>query len=117
MFSTEEYIVSWLIYLSASTGLLLVVWRTPKNMGSWHYFRQLLQLSIAVLLLTPFTVNESSNYLAPAWTIASLDMIFVEANNFWRAGGPLLIVWSIVAILQCLITLIYKVSGSKSSNK
>ena len=117
MFSTEEYIVSWLIYLSTSAGLLLVFWRSTGNMGSWHYFRQLLRLSIAVLLLTPFTVNESSNYLAPAWTILSLDMIFAEADNLWRAGGPLLIVWSSIAILHCLVTLAYKISGIKSSNK
>ena len=107
MFSTEEYIFSWFFYLSATAGLFLVVWRITRNI-SWHYIRQLLRLSIVVFLLTPYAVNESSHYLAPAWTIAGLDMVFSEVGNFWRAGGPLLMIWFAAVILHSLATLVYK---------
>jgi len=109
MFSAEEYLLSWSIYLSAAIGLIMVFWRLTRDMVSWLYVRQLLRLSIAILLLTPYFVDESGDYLAPAWAMAGLDMLFSGVTAFWRAGGPLLIIWCTTVLLYYLLVVMYKV--------
>ena len=109
MFSTEEYVLGWLFYLSAAIGLLVVCWRITRGIAHLPHIRQLLRLSIAVLLLTPYTVAENSSYLAPAWATIGLEILFSEVNSFWRAGGPLLVIWCIITALYCLATVTYGV--------
>jgi len=116
MFSAEEYLFGWFFYLSAVIGLLIVFWRITQDMITWFYVRQLLRLSVATLLLTPYLVNESSSYLAPAWTVAGLDILFSEAGAFWRAGGPLLVIWCAIVLLHCLLTIAHKILEVLSSN-
>ena len=109
MFSTEEYIFGWFFYLSAITGLLLILWRVTRGMLYWPHTRRLLRLSIAILLLTPYVVDKGSDYFAPAWAMASLDILFSGINAFWRAGGPLLVVWCAAILFYFLLTVAYKV--------
>ena len=116
MFSAEEYLFSWFFYLSSIMGLLTVFWRITRGMVSRLYMRQLLRLSVATLLLTPYLVDESSIYLAPAWIMASLDMLFSGVTAFWRAGGPLLIIWCAIVLLYYLLIVAHKVMAILPSN-
>ena len=116
MFSAEEYLLGWLLYLSAVAGLLTVCWRITRNVLSRYHIRQLVRLSVAILLLSPYLVNNESHYLAPAWAMAAMDMLFSDGMAFWRAGGPLLVIWCITLFLYGLLTLIYRILKKLSSH-
>ena len=103
MFSFEEYLLGWFFYLAAAIGLLSVFWRITQARPSHFHVRQLLRLSMAVLLLTPYFVDENTHYLAPAWAVSGLDVLFSEADGFWRSGGPLLLIWCTATVLYLLI--------------
>ena len=104
MFSFEEYFLGWFFYLAAVIGLLAAFWRTTQARPSHFHVRQLLRLSVAVLLLTPCFVDKNTHYLAPAWAVTSLDILFSEIDSFWRSGGPLLLIWCTITVLYVLVT-------------
>ena len=103
MFSFEEYLLGWFFYLAAVIGLLTVFWRITRVRPSHFHVRQLLRLSMAVLLLTPYFVDKNTHYLAPAWAVAGLDILFSEIDSFWRSGGPLLLIWCTATVLYVLV--------------
>ena len=109
MFSIEEYFLGWCLYLLSASGLLAVFWRITQNATSRFCICQLLRLSMAVLLLTPYPVDQESSYLAPAWATIALEILFSGIDSFWRAGGPLLVIWCIITVLYCLAVLTYRV--------
>ena len=102
MFSIEEYLLGWFFYLAAVMGLLTVFWRITQAKPTYFHLRQLLRLSIAVLLLTPYFVDTNTHYLAPAWAVAGLDVLFSDIGSFWRSGGPLLLIWCTAIALYIL---------------
>ena len=91
MFSFQEYIIGWGVYLFAVIALLFVFWRMTRFIG-WDYIRDCFRLFGAVFLLLPVTIDESSFYWAPAWIKALLNIIFTNFDVFWPIARLFLLV-------------------------
>ncbi len=104
MFSIEEYIIGWAVYLVAVIGLLAVFWRMTRSIP-WLYFKQSLRLVVAALLLLPATIEAMPTYWAPAWVKGLLHLIFSGVEGFWPVGRSLLIgvLFTLVVYLVLLI--------------
>jgi|GEM_PF-756046 len=101
MFTVEQYVIGWSVYLLAVIGLLAVFWRMTRIIR-WFYPRQVLRLIAAAFLLTPYSINEASEYLAPAWLMAGLEMVFSGLDGFERAGRPT-ITAALIALIVYLV--------------
>jgi hypothetical protein len=87
MFSQDEYLYGWLLYLAGALALILVGWVLTAKIR-WKPLKRVIRLLGMTFLLVPWYASEELAYLAPAWIIAAFEGIF--EGNFWRAGGPLL---------------------------
>ena len=101
MFSFEEYLWGWIVYLLATLSLLLAFWRITQSIR-WFYFRECLRLTVATLLLTPATIESANYFLSPAWIQGFLRLIFAGIEDFLPVGRHLL-------IAVCLMLFIYLV--------
>ena len=104
MFSLEEYLWGWGVYLLASIGLLLVFWRLTRSI-SWLYVKQSVRLIVATLLLTPALVENTTNSWSPAWVQGFLQLVFVGTEGFIPIGRLLLLAVCIVLISYLLISI------------
>ena len=104
MLDLSEYTIPWLIYVAASAGLLLVSWRVFRGVP-WRYVRQLLLLTVAVILLTPVMGNE--NFWAPAWVIAALEAFFGDLELAASVGKIIVIIWGVVIVLYTIISRVF----------
>ena len=104
MFSESEYMNGWMVY---SIGVIIGLW-------CWWYLLYKLPLkhlrpalfgAMAAMLIMPWPAMESSNFLAPAWIIATAEGVFEGLESFWRAGAPALtaIIFGAISglLLQC----------------
>ena len=72
MLTSENYLIAWVIYLSAS----LVVLCAGRYLLSLWFERRVLAVCyalLAVLLLMPWTSHPEVSYLAPAWLVSSFQ--------------------------------------------
>jgi hypothetical protein len=95
MFSFEEYIIGWAVYLLAVLGILAVFWRMTRAIP-WFYVKQSLRLIVATLFLVPTFVEKqittaSMEYLAPAWVKGVLQLVFSSPEKALPVGKMLLI--------------------------
>lgn len=105
MYTQEEYLYGWLLYLAGVLLLMGCGWLLTARIG-WRPLRHLLRLLAAVTFLVPWYANPDMAYLAPAWIIAGFEGVF--ENNFWRAGGPLLSALAAALLLGILVQLILR---------
>jgi hypothetical protein len=115
MFSFEEYIMGWGIYLFSVIALLAVFWKMTRFI-TWGYIKDCIRLFAAVFLLLPITIESGSYYWAPAWIKALLNIIFSNLDVFWPIARLFLIVlcstYLIYFILSFFISLINKLRTS-----
>ena len=81
MFTAEEYITGWCVYLVSVLGLLVLFWVVTRKLP-WHHFKQGLRLGVATVLLVPAIVENSPGFLAPAWVKGLLQLIFTGTDGF-----------------------------------
>lgn len=113
MYTQEEYLYGWLLYLAGVFLLMGCCWLVTARIG-WKPLRQLLRLLAAVTLLVPWYANPDMAYLAPAWIIAGFEGVF--ENNFWRAGGPLLSALALALVLGILVQLLLRAVGRRAES-
>ena len=113
MFTFEEYIFGWAVYLTSAVGLMGLFWYLTRNF--WFYPKQCLRLLLATLLLLPAEVENASDYLAPAWIKAVLTLIFSGFEAFIPVGNKLLMASSTVIFIYLLILLAGKLYSLKFS--
>lgn len=104
MLSTQEYLISWGVYLLSVLGLMVVWWR----MSFWlrpPALRNVVRLSAAIALLTPYPVPGQEAFLAPALMMTFLEGLFFEAYGFKHAGIPLLMAVLIANIIYLVADL------------
>lgn len=65
--------MAWSIYLLASAALLLVVWRVTRPV--WGWLRDALRVVLAVVVLTPASVDGTQEQLAPALFIVTYEFL------------------------------------------
>lgn len=95
MLTSENYLIAWIIYLAASLGVLfpgrylLNRWFEKRTAAVGYAL-------LAVLLLMPWTSHHDISYLAPAWLVASFQLLTRGLTESMRSGIPLLSVCFII---------------------
>ena len=97
MFATPDYTNGWLVYIAAAIGLLVVFWRMTRGIP-WPYVRHSLWITVVVFLLTPAVGH--AHFLAPAWIIGILELLFTGMESFLPMVRLLLIVLSLIHISE-----------------
>ena len=99
MLTSIEYMIVWIIYVTAGVFAMLIVSKTtqflPRQVSS------LVKVLALVLLFTPWFVSEGQGLMAPAVIVLIFDMLVKEQGEPLRAFMPLMVT-SFIAIL-CLI--------------
>lgn len=107
MLSTQEYLLSWGLYLLGSLGLMVVWWRMTAHVRI-ATIRNILRLSALVALLMPYPVPGQESYLAPALMMTFLEGLFYEDLGFSHAGIPLAIALGLANVLYLIIDLLWR---------
>ena len=68
------YVIAWLVYLAAATGLVIVFWRMTRNI-TWRRTRRSMRAIVAAVLFTPINIGEDNLWLAPAYLVGLYDWI------------------------------------------
>lgn len=111
MYTQEEYLYGWLIYLLGAAVLILCGWLVTAKIP-WGGFRGIVRLLAIVTLLVPWYANGDMTYLAPAWIIAAFEGIF--DGNFWRAGGPLLSALAVSFAVGVVVLAVFHFRGKNT---
>lgn len=98
MFTFEEYLIGWLVYMALIVGVLAVFWWLTRSIP-WLYFKQVLRLIVSAILLVPVQIPETDALWAPAWVVGVLELIFAGPEGFMPIGLMLLVA---VAIALCV---------------
>lgn len=104
MLQFEEYSTAWLIYFAAIIGLLVVTWRICRPIP-WRYLRRVLLVTVAVLFLTP--VLSESGYWAPAWIVASLELLFSGVEAVMPIVTIVVKVWGVTLVVYTILHLLF----------
>ena len=96
MSSMSDYQSAWLLYLIATSGLIIMLWHLSR---AWRYdwlnWRWLLLLSAAAVLFVPVGVPDT-DALAPAWLVAMFELVFVDDAPVLRLLLPMLMALLII---------------------
>ena len=115
MFSPQEYIIGWSLYLLAVLGLLVVFWHITRPIV-WVHLKGSLRLLVATLLLLPSSVENAATYWAPAWIKAFLQLVFGGFDEFLPIGKQLLIAILIVLMIYLLLLIALHLYRKRYSN-
>lgn len=66
------YVLAWLLYVVAATGLIIILWRMTKN-GRLPRTRRVLRVLGAAILFTPVNIADQGLWLAPAYLSGAYD--------------------------------------------
>lgn len=102
MFSFQEYIIGWAVYLITVIGLLFCTWYITRGIP-WLYVKQVLRLIAATLFLTPIAIDNTTAFYAPAWIKAGLQLVFEGVDGFMPVGHLLLMVLLGVLLVYVLL--------------
>ncbi len=115
MFSFQEYLIGWGVYLFSVVGLLFVYWRMTRFIP-WRYLRDCIRLFGAVFLLLPSMIEEASNFWAPAWIKALLNIIFSELDVVWPIARLFLVALLGTYLIYFVLLLIFAGIGKMRSS-
>lgn len=101
MFTSEEYLTAWGVYLFGALVFYICWWRFTSSW--WLYLKGIFRVLPASMLFTPWYTDRDETHLAPAWFISAADMLTFDASEFWRAG----IVWIAVTAALLVLLLLY----------
>lgn len=116
MFSTEEYLTTWAVYLLSAAGLMVVWWYLTGFLRI-NVLRNMLRVSAAVALIMPYPVPEQEAFLAPAIMMTFLEGLFFEDYGFSHAGIPLLIIVVLANVIYLIIDLLLHLVRGKPAEK
>jgi len=86
MMTPEDYLLAWSLYLGACAVLLIATWRLTRPF--WGWLRDLLRVVVAVLLLTPASVDLEGGHLAPSMFVVAFELLTAPEGG----TGPVLAV-------------------------
>ncbi len=116
MFTAEEYLTGWLIYLSGAICALVVWWFMTKKIP-YKTPRNILRLCVTVVLIMPYPVAYQDPHLAPAFFTSMLEGVFIKDQGFARAGVPVLLAMAISIALYLLIDFAWQLFWQKRQIK
>lgn len=111
MFTTEDYLYGWLLYIVA--GLVFMAcwwWLTAKLRVAT--VRHALRLIAGVTIFFPWPAGSDTGHLAPAVVMAGVEGIFDGGEAFWRAGGPLLTALAVALVSGVILAVVRGLSRS-----
>lgn len=108
MYTQEEYLYGWLIYLVGVIILMGCGWILTAGIPSKE-IRHLLRIIAGVTFIVPWYASPDLDALAPAWIIAAFEGIFDGGDAFWRAGTPLLSSLAAAVVISLVLQLISRV--------
>jgi hypothetical protein len=86
----NEYLIAWSAYIVAGLGCCVVWWKITSfimNRG----WRDLTRGMVLVMIFTPWFVDESRNFYAPALVVLVMDLLLEGAKGGLQGGLVLLI--------------------------
>ena len=83
MQTTTDYIMAWSIYLLAALAVMVVFWRLTTNV--WAWLRDALRVIVAVVVITPASVDGTQEHLAPAVFVVVYELLTAPEGGL----GPL----------------------------
>lgn len=95
------YVMAWLVYLLAATGIILVSWRITRGM-TLRRTRRTIRALIAVVLLTPINIGQQSSWLAPAYLVGAYDFVLGDVQRAQIAGVYLCAAFALLMLLILL---------------
>ena len=106
MFSHEEYLWGWIYYL-AGVLLIVICWWSITSKIPWREVKYVSRLIVISVLAVPWYSDIDQPYLAPAWLMASMELIFDGSAAFWRAGLPLTVGVVVILFISLASYLLY----------
>jgi len=106
MFTFEEYLTGWLVYMGLIIGVLAVFWWLTRFI-KWVSVKHSLRLIVSAILLVPVPVPDTANFWAPAWIVGALELIFSGLENFIPIGQRLLVAVAMALVIYALLTLLW----------
>lgn len=102
MYTEQEYLYGWLVYLGGALLMVICFWVLTAAIR-FRAMKTVLRLGAIAFFATPWFASEQMEYLAPAWIIAVFEVIFDGPEAFWRAGAPLLAATGLVMAVSAII--------------
>jgi len=116
MFTIEDYITGWFIYMGLIIGVLAVFWWLTRSIP-WLHFKQVLRLLVSAILLAPVSVPETASLWAPAWIVGALELIFGGVEGFMPIGKVLLTAIAVALAVYIPLAVIVAVIRRKKQEK
>jgi hypothetical protein len=86
----NEYLIAWSAYIAAGLGCCVVWWKITSFMIN-RGWRDLSRGLVLVMIFTPWFVDESRNFYAPALIVLIMDLMLEGATGGLHGGLVLLI--------------------------
>lgn len=115
MLGSDDYLISWGIYL-VSALVCLFVWFRMTRFISVEALRDWMRVPMIVLLFLPLSVSEGSQALAPAVMALMFEILTGGLKTAERAGIPLL-AGLVGAYLLVFTYHMKKINRAKNSKK
>lgn len=112
MFSAEEHLYGWLIYMAFLIGVFVVFWRLTRRIP-WLYTKQAVRLIGSAVLLVPIPVQQGSVFWAPAWVVSILEFIFNGLEGFLPIGRVIIIGVLIALMVYCVLLMVFQIYRQK----
>jgi hypothetical protein len=100
MTAENDYFVTWMLYLAASVGGLVVVWRMCQVFSSVEV-RRVILLCCAAILWTPAKLQTVENHhWVPAFMAALMESMSTGSDAVISRGWPILLVMVVLLLLS-----------------
>lgn len=109
--TSTQYIAAWGVYLISAAGCLVSLILITKKLPS--RVKQLLYISVAILLYLPWKTTPDKDYLSPAFLTAIYDGLSHGPEAMQRSG--LVVVGAV--IISIALTLLISVKSSSKITK
>jgi hypothetical protein len=116
MFTTEDYLYGWLLYIAAGLVFFACWWYLTAKIKTIE-IRAVLRTGAAVTMFVPWYTSPDMDYLAPAVLMAAMEGIFDGNGAFWRAGTPLLIALAVGIAGSLIYAVVRRVVSGKSETE
>lgn len=75
----NDYLLAWLVYLTAGLLMAIVVWKLSSYTS--YAWRAMIRGSYLVITFTPFILADYPGFYAPAFVILMMDLILSESGS------------------------------------
>jgi len=104
------YVLAWLAYLLAATGLVIVFWRMTVGI-SWRRTRRSLRAIAAAVLFTPINIAQDGLWLAPAYLVGLYDWIQGFHDKALEAAVYMAYAFALMVIVILLESVLRRLLG------